>query len=94
MLPFLRPGEVPAEFEPYFSKSWQELVIVSLHNFVATVLAIAPLPAIAQFDRLRREAGSLAATAEAQQRCGPSACPPTLGVHWVGAVLLGGRPSV
>eukprot|EP00668_Euglena_longa_P046507 GGOE01062192.1.p1 GENE.GGOE01062192.1~~GGOE01062192.1.p1 ORF type:complete len:666 (-),score=186.98 GGOE01062192.1:331-2328(-) len=68
MLPFLRNGEVPPEFELYFSKQWQDLFLVSIHNFISTVLASVPLPQIVFFDKLQRENGSLMSTAEAQQR--------------------------
>eukprot|EP00667_Euglena_gracilis_P017405 EG_transcript_18329 len=68
VLPFLRNGDVPPEFELYFSKQWQDLFLVSVHNFIATVLANVPLPQLVFFDRLQRENGSLTATAEAQQR--------------------------
>mmetsp|Transcript_133178 Transcript_133178/g.230933 ORF Transcript_133178/g.230933 Transcript_133178/m.230933 type:complete len:631 (-) Transcript_133178:499-2391(-) len=68
MLPFLRNTELPPEFEPYFQKQWQEIFIVSIHNFISMVLANVPLPQIVQFDKLKRENASLLSTTEAQQR--------------------------
>jgi len=68
MLPFLRTADVPEELEPYFSKPWQDLLLVSTHNFLATVFATLPLPQLLQFDRLQREIRSLANTVDAQQR--------------------------
>ena len=59
-------GNLP--LQPYFNKQWQDVLLVSMHNFISTVLANLPLPQIVQFDKLQRENGSLASTVEAQQR--------------------------
>ena len=48
-LPFIPIPENNSVFSPYFSRQWQDTVLLSLHNFLSLVFACVPSPRLAEF---------------------------------------------
>ncbi|KAL7295358.1 hypothetical protein TKK_0011243 [Trichogramma kaykai] len=49
-LPFLKNPEDNPIFSVYFSRQWQDTMIVSLHNFLATIFQCMPMPTLLMID--------------------------------------------
>ncbi|KAK7868097.1 hypothetical protein R5R35_005545 [Gryllus longicercus] len=58
MLPFVRYPEENPIFAVHFTKQWQDTLLVSLHNFLATIFQCMPLPVLCAYEdetaRIRR----------------------------------------
>lgn len=50
MLPYTKnPDENPA-FSLYFTKQWQDTLLISLHNFLASIFQYMPTPTLLQYE--------------------------------------------
>ncbi|KAL0476397.1 WD repeat-containing protein [Acrasis kona] len=58
VLPFLKYPEVQPELEPYFNKTWAEMLYVSLQNFISTALRSVDKPKLLTFESDKRERNS------------------------------------
>ncbi|KOB76317.1 WD repeat-containing protein 91, partial [Operophtera brumata] len=50
MLPYVQKPEESASFSLYFTRGWQDSVLVSLHNLLATVFQCMPQPTLASYE--------------------------------------------
>ena len=50
-LPFIANPETHPTFSPYFSRQWQDTLLLSLQNFLSLVFACLPTPKLASFNR-------------------------------------------
>ena len=49
-VPYIKGIQEHAKFGRYFSKAYVEKVMVSLHNFISTILAYMPRPLLMKFE--------------------------------------------
>lgn len=58
LLPFIKNPEDNPSFSLYFSRQWQDTLLISLHNFLACVYQVLPQPVLCSYEeevtRLRR----------------------------------------
>lgn len=50
VFPFIKNPEEHPTFGVYFSRQWQDNLLVSLHNFLAAVYQSMPLPTLSNFE--------------------------------------------
>ncbi|XP_028164940.1 WD repeat-containing protein 91 [Ostrinia furnacalis] len=50
MLPYIQKPEENASFSLYFTRAWQDSVLVSLHNLLATVFQCMPQPTLTSYE--------------------------------------------
>lgn len=50
MLPFIQKPEENPSFSLYFTRSWQDSVLVSLHNLLATIFQCMPQPTLTSYE--------------------------------------------
>lgn len=50
VFPFCKAPEDHPVYSVYFSKQWQDTLMISLHNFLATIFQCMPLPTLARID--------------------------------------------
>ncbi|KAK3932037.1 WD repeat-containing protein 91 [Frankliniella fusca] len=51
LIPFLKNPEESPTFAVHFTRQWQDTLLVSLHNFLATIFQVMPLPTLASLDQ-------------------------------------------
>ncbi|KAL1456058.1 hypothetical protein WDU94_000812 [Cyamophila willieti] len=58
LIPFIKNPEENPSFSLYFSRQWQDTLLISLHNFLACVYQVLPQPVLSSYEeevtRLRR----------------------------------------
>lgn len=58
IIPFIKSPEENPSFAVHFTRQWQDTLLVSLHNFLATIFQCMPLPTLASYEedvgRMRR----------------------------------------
>lgn len=50
VLPYIQKPEENPSFSLYFTKAWQDSVLVSLHNLLATVFQCMPQPTLINYE--------------------------------------------
>lgn len=50
MLPYIQKPEENPSFSLYFTRAWQDSVLVSLHNLLATVFQCMPQPTLTSYE--------------------------------------------
>lgn len=50
MLPYIQKPEENTSFSLYFTRAWQDSVLVSLHNLLATVFQCMPQPTLTSYE--------------------------------------------
>lgn len=58
VLPFLKHPELQPELEPYFNKTWAEMLYVSLQNFISTALQSIERPQLLTLESDKRDRNS------------------------------------
>jgi hypothetical protein len=58
VLPFIKNPELQPELEPYFNKTWAEMLYVSLQNFIATALQNVERPQLLTLESDKRDRNS------------------------------------
>lgn len=51
LIPFLKNPEESPTFAVHFTRQWQDTLLVSLHNFLATIFQVMPLPTLATLEQ-------------------------------------------
>lgn len=51
LIPFLKNPEESPTFAVHFTRQWQDTLLVSLHNFLATIFQVMPLPTLASLEQ-------------------------------------------
>ncbi|KAJ1525458.1 hypothetical protein ONE63_010268 [Megalurothrips usitatus] len=51
LIPFLKNPEESPTFAVHFTRQWQDTLMVSLHNFLATIFQVMPLPTLASLEQ-------------------------------------------
>ncbi|XP_026321005.1 WD repeat-containing protein 91 [Hyposmocoma kahamanoa] len=80
MLPYIQKPEENPTFSLYFTRSWQDSVLVSLHNLLATVFQCMPQPTLTSYESdaamLKRLQDELAAVKNKTQQQAPEKTSP------------------
>lgn len=80
MLPYIQKPEENPSFSLYFTRAWQDSVLISLHNLLATVFQCMPLPTLCSYESEAAMMKKLqeklaAATGKSPQQAPDKTCP-------------------